>query len=406
VAAQVVRHLAELCIQAHQQSSPLQVRSLVADAMACWLASANRTIAGSRESCLWDNMREQLQRSGLLQHLGAILTDAADALTAAAAAAFGEAASQSNNRDSIVASSTPQLLSPATNLHMAVKTVGSLLRAFVDCSMLLCPPEVSFNLDALLPAAPAAVRLILTTYQTCSSFEQLTSNTSSPLSVLLLAADPAFKDECAHILGAAHYATRQLAGAVLELSTESSLQSSAAASVLLHCPELVHCMAVAVLLGVLGLDTGAQGAASSGHVVRGTAGSASSSSSSRSSLASSTRGRQASTTQGSTQHTAAPTAASSAAAGGRQVGSSSSSSNSSSVPHTASNSNRLANGISLDSLTPLSSSLLGLLGVEQRVLLHVARAATQTDEQRLDFSLDFVALLVKIWCDLLQTQVG
>jgi hypothetical protein len=194
--------------------------------MARWLNYIQRAILASPQSRLWANIRQQLQESGLPQHLGAILTDAADALTAAAAAAaFGEAASQSNNRDSIVASSTPQLLSPATNLYMAVKTVGSLLRAFVDCSKLLCPPEVSFNLDALLPAAPAAVHLILTTYQTCSRFEQLTSNASSPLSVLLLAADPAFKDECAHILGAAHYATRQLAGAVLELSTESSLQS-------------------------------------------------------------------------------------------------------------------------------------------------------------------------------------
>ena len=89
--------LSELCIQAHQQKAAMAIRHFAASSLGLWLYKAS-AFRASPTSRLAVSVQQQLQGSGLLQHMGALLTAAADGLTAAAAVVFGEPAHSSNSR--------------------------------------------------------------------------------------------------------------------------------------------------------------------------------------------------------------------------------------------------------------------------------------------------------------------
>jgi hypothetical protein len=81
-----------------------------------------------------------------------------------------------------------------------------------------------------------------------------------------------------------------------------------------------------------------------------------------------------------------------------------SSSTSSSSTISGSSDGRLGNGISLQSLTPLSRGLFGLLEVEQDMLLKAARGAKEMWHMR--FEPARCELLIKTYNALLTQQVG
>jgi hypothetical protein len=188
-----------------------------------------------------------------------------------------------------------------------------------------------------------------------------------PAPVQLLAADAAFLASCAATLGGAYISVLGTANVVRELSNQGTLQFMPGARELLSCPELVPCLAITVLVAVLGFDTGVPGSASDGAVARGEG--ASSSDTDGTSGAGSSSGVQASTRQCALQQQT--TFAASCSAGV--------------PPHYASSSGagsissgRLGNGVDLDSVTPLSCGLFGLLGVDQGLLLTAMEGAKTT----------------------------
>jgi hypothetical protein len=210
--------------------------------------------------------------------------------------------------------------------------------------------------------------------------QQLAARDSTPAPVLLLAADAVFWVDSSEFLSVAFRAVTDLAQAVQHHSTDQSLHSLPGVQELLLCPELVPCLAVAILVEALGLvtlvkDERAEDLCSSGR------GAASSSSS-----------RQMPAAQGAAQQPAAAAAASSA---GCHQTSSSSQISSSSVG--------LGIGLSQDGLTPLSCGLFGLLGVDQGVLVHCAREVT--DAWSGPFPLTCLET-VKVYCDVQAYQVS
>jgi hypothetical protein len=367
---QVIRQLAALCIQAHQQTA-VPASILTAFALYSLLRVAEEAIGTSATSRLAASVRQQLQGSGLLQRMPAMLVDAADGLAAAAAAVEAATLSSSSTGGSANAQHAAQMMA------QALSTVEELLDLYTAACAALSP-DGSYSLAAALPAAPAAVRLALTTFQTCSRLQQQQAGMDGT---------PAFSDLMTHqknpghfakSLATAHWTMLQLSGAVVEQCERGSagaLQSLPGARELLLCPELVPCLAVTVLVTFLSFDTGGDmqpGAEGSCEVAAGSVASSSSgSSNSSSSSSSSGRGtgdgkdRQGPKAKPSTQQAAGSKAASAANS------SSSSSSSSSST-------GRLANGISLNSLTPLSRGLFGLLRVDQGVLLQAAKTVSNT----------------------------
>jgi hypothetical protein len=156
---------------------------------------------------------------------------------------------------------------------------------------------------------------------------------------------------------------------------------------LLRCPELFPCLAVAVLVAVLGLDTGVQGG--TGVTSSNSSGTAGGSSSGEGEASS--RGSNPSLhLHGSSQQPAAAAAAGTARR--HDTGSSSTSGPTSS-------SDRLANGVSLDSLTPLSHGLFSLLGVNQGVLLQAVRGYRKSPQGGTGVLPDHVYSLIRA-CDL------
>jgi hypothetical protein len=162
----------------------------------------------------------------------------------------------------------------------------------------LSPNPASVSMEAALPAAPAAVRLMLTTFQTYSKLQQLAGGDSAPAPVLLLGSDAIFQGGKSHSLSKVYWCIADITGAIQYDTADRSLLLLPGARELLRCPELVPCLAKAVLMTVLALDTGAGGTAESRDRDRSAAGSTSSSSrrnargSSSSAAAGSSRDRQ------------------------------------------------------------------------------------------------------------------
>jgi hypothetical protein len=207
-------------------------------------------------------------------------------------------------------------------------------------------------MEAALPAAPAAVRLIHATFLTHSKLQQLAGREDTPASIRSLARDAAAP--AIYPISLPYSALVDITFGIADCSKDGrSQQLLPGARELLLCPDLVPCIAIALLVAVFGLDTGAR--ASSKESVR----SATSSTKSRD------KHRKALHVPGSLQQQRL--AATDSSAGCHQAGT-----GSSSLTSRASNTGRLANGMSLDSLTPLSRNLFGLLGVDQAVVLQAA----------------------------------
>ena len=400
VHVQVMHQLGTLCIQAHHQKTAAATKHMTASVLGLWMLKTQQFLNPSLNRLA----RQQLQESGLLQNLPAILADAADTLTEAAAAAAAAAleevalsssssssssgssnsssnssntsssntSSHSSSRSSRSRSSNSSSTSSSTcvqsSAEKVLNTIGithRLLNVYVRaCSLLSSRTDQCFSLEAALPAAPAAVRLILATIQTCSRIRQVAGREGSPSPVFLAADDTAIRERSTQALVCAHLVMLELAEAVLMHSSKGTLLSLSGANELLLCPELMSCLAIMVLVTLLGTDTWTKkGACSSKGPKRvaGPAGSGSGSSSSSS-------GRQTTTTQSLSQQPAA-------SAGYHQAGSSSSSSSAVISGSNSSSSVRLANGVSLDSLTPLSRGLFGLLSVDLAIVLDAARVA-------------------------------
>jgi hypothetical protein len=365
---QVTRQLSALCIQAHQHQAAMGIRQFATASLGLWLYKTTGALNASPASRLAVGVRQQLQASGLLQHMAAMLTDAGDGLTAAAAAAvaFGEPARGSSSSES---SSTTGSSTAAQDSADRLRDAWGLVDKLHDLYCRLCEamsPEadITFNLEAALPAAPAAVRLIVTAFRTCSRLQQLAGMEGSSATVQLVAADAAFQDAFAATLGSAFLTMLDLAQTICVRSSEGTLQSLPDINELLRCAELVPCLAITVLVAVLGVDTGAHGGAGSSAVASW----APASSSGGGSIgAGSSSGVQALASQGTLQQQSVSAAAVSAGLP-HQSGRSSSSGSTSSC-------GRLENGVNLGSLTPLSHALFNLLGVEQGVLLSTSAAA-------------------------------
>lgn len=107
-------------------------------------------------------MQQQLQESGLPQHMSALLTDAADGITAAAVSDASAPSVDSNTA-----------FQAAANMSAALSLGLQLLNTYVGVCRWQATGTCSMSLAAALPAAPAAVRLILTTFRTYDTLQQL-----------------------------------------------------------------------------------------------------------------------------------------------------------------------------------------------------------------------------------------
>jgi hypothetical protein len=380
VSVQVTSQLAALCIQAHQQKAAMSVRYYTTYVLTLWLYKASKANDASPGSRLAVSMRQQLQRSELLQQMPAIFQHASDAYTAAAAdlTTFGQAAPGSSAGSS---SSSTDSVRVAEFFNNTQLLTSRLLSVHIRTSELSSSEANGFNLASALPAAPAAMQLHRLLFQTSSRLQQQAGREGSPAPVLLLVDAADFQSNCCAALGEAHWAVVRLLKAVHQYNVERQLQSLPGTRELLLCPELMPCLASTVLVSVLGMDSKEQhDTGSSRGTTRGAA--AQASSSSRSSAGSSSSSRPASATRGSSQPQSDP--ASGTISGRHQAGSSSTSSCSSSSTSSGSSAGKLSNGISLQSLTPLSRGLFGLLGVEQDVLLKAARGAKELWHMRFE----------------------
>jgi hypothetical protein len=122
---QVTRELGALCIQARQQKAPPRLRSIALNALGAWLHFMHGMIEASSESRLAASVRQQLQGSGLLQHMGAMFLDATDGLTSVAAAAATAAATAYGVEASTVRSTNTATSSSTANRTTGTATAGS-----------------------------------------------------------------------------------------------------------------------------------------------------------------------------------------------------------------------------------------------------------------------------------------
>lgn len=164
MSVQVTRKVAGLHLQAYQQGTAVPHRSVIAGVLAAWLHEAEQTVSSSSESHLAACVRQQLQESGLPQHMSALLTDAADGITAAAAAVSDASAPSVDSNTAFQA---------AANMSAALSLGLQLLNTYVGVCRWQATGTCSMSLAAALPAAPAAVRLILKTFRTYDTLQQL-----------------------------------------------------------------------------------------------------------------------------------------------------------------------------------------------------------------------------------------
>jgi hypothetical protein len=338
---QVTARLAGLCVQAMQQPHALgHVQPLALNALNAWLTIAEAASKASLQSHAAATVRQQLQESGLLQHLGPGMDAAAAHLTAAVAAvadvATATAGGGSSSGSTTAVSSTSQLGSPQ-QLSYRVIVAGcccDLLSATFQRVSCVLSQTGCFTLEAALLAAPAAAaRLALTGLQACSRFQQLqpVGGSGDPLLTGLI--------RTSSLLAAALTRAGDLPG---------MLQSCPGAKELLLSPDLLPCLAAMSVVAVLGLDMRSDGGASAAATPAGT----SSSSGMGSSMGPHLPGGQQQQQQQ------------------QQAGSS---------------------GVLLDSLTPLSCSLFDILGVTKETVL---QAGGMAKSERLTKLSDLHSLLL------------
>ena len=356
VLLQVTRKLSALLIRAFQQPDPtLQVPLLAANALNLWLSKASAALAASPAPRAAVAVRQQLQESQLLQHLGPAMDAAAAWLTTAALAALAGAAATTGSSSSSTAgaSVTQQPSSPLQHITFHVNADACckyLLQIFKLASCVVSP---TLALQGVLPAAPAAVRMALTVFQIHDKLQQLKQqrDTGSPRVVSSQALRAA--------INAIVTVTASFEG---DFEVPSMLRSCPAASALVQMAEFVSCLAIMAVAIAMGVDTSSGGIASAAATPAASSSSGASSSTSR-------RVPGAGRQQPPTQQAASGSDRCWAGSSGSGRGGVSSSGGASS------NSSGLSNGVRLDNLTPLSCSLFDILGVNQQTVLLFARLA-------------------------------
>jgi hypothetical protein len=249
-------------------------------------------------------VRQQLQESQLLQHLGTAM-DAAEARLKAAVAALAAATSNSGSSSSTGGKPGSSPTEQVSTQQLTLDVMGENFQSSCLLKLLLLASyplstTAPFSIQAALPAAPAAMRLVLTVFQN----HHLRPQVSSEMQLFSQSNDP---------LPEVHRFMLSLACGI-GVDVEATLRSCPEASELLSSPELLSCLAIMLVVIVLGLDTSTD----------------------------------------DTDHTPRQQL--------QQADSSSSSSG-------------LSNGMRLDSLTPLSCSLFDVLGVTKETALQAAGLA-------------------------------
>jgi hypothetical protein len=294
---------------------------MASTALHAWLYVALTALRASPTSRAAATVRQQIVDSGLLEHLGPGMVAAADHHKAAVAALSAATPIPADRPNRI------QLVAALLEGINATETCcSSLLGAFQLLSSVL-QTEGLATCRVAWPAAPAAACLILTVCQTHSQLQTLRQQqpVGSLIDTIMTQPD-------------GQWALDNVFRAVLLLAWESIhtdpavLQSLPGAAELLLLPEFVSCLAIMLLVAVLGFDT--RGAATAVAAARPAATSSGTGDPSSSSV--------------QQQQQQAP----------RQAGSSSG--------------GALDNGVQLDSLTPLSCSLFGVLGVSREGLILAA----------------------------------
>ena len=317
-----------------------------------WLGIAMHAMQASPGSRAAATVRQQLQESQLLQHLGPAMDAAAVRLTEAVTGLVATAGSSSNSSNSYGSKGVS-----ATTQHDSIQErMSRVEKADIYCGLLLQlfhrassagSQQVRFCAALALPAAPAAMRLTLTGFQVCSRLQQLWQQ-NKELGALqhgsFAAVGSSFVCKNRWL---AFQLVPELAGEV----SDNMLQTRPAARELLSSPDLVFCLTIVLLVVVLGLDTSDE--------VNGTADSSSaissSNSMSRPSVGSSTyrhsRGTGAQQQEQQQQVWQGSSARDGCGGGGRGCSS---------------------RGVLLGSLTPLSCGLFDMLGVSKETVQEAA----------------------------------
>jgi hypothetical protein len=334
---QITAKLAALCLQDLQKpDDPLVAFA----AMEVWLTQAMATMRASPESHAAAAVRQQLQDSRLLQHLGPAMDAAAARLTAAVAAlqaaagATSNSSRSSNGASAAIAPATEQdsIQKQASYVMTADEQCGLLLKAFDLASSVVCP-GVRFTPEIALPAAPAAMRLILTGWQACSKLQQLWQQKKEQL--------PLQVGSTAMFLGSFLYNSGCLGLTLPAAVYAGTLGSSVAGRQLLLSPAFAPCLTILLLVTVLGLDTSSAGGS-------GNAATAAPNSSSVPGVVSSTALQMPGA--GTQQEEQTANSGSSSGSG-------------------------VSSGVQVDSLTPLSCSLFDVLGVSKETVQQAAKVA-------------------------------
>jgi hypothetical protein len=172
---------------------------MVASVLGTWLCTAQEASNASPTSRRAAILQQQLEGTRLLQHLPAILASAETILTDTMAEALSNSSSSSSSSSTDAQHTSHKVWDAAGLAH---RLANVYFRAI--CVLSATAADPSFSLHAALPAALAAVRLILTTTQTISMLQQLASRENSPAWVLLLAGNDEFQNDCTTILALAH----------------------------------------------------------------------------------------------------------------------------------------------------------------------------------------------------------
>jgi hypothetical protein len=296
-----------------------------------------------------------------MEHLVSCMDTAGAFITAAAAAALAAAAA--NTSSTTATASAPQPSSnprqPAVYFANADSCCKSLLQVFQMASCVLCPMGF-FTLPAALPAAPAAVRMILAVLQAhgrtqqqqqqlqqvlCARYDARQSGPSGAKASCLFIEEP-------KIMWA-------LIGALAD--TDGMLELCPTATQLLQCPEFLSCLTIMAVATTLGLVVSNDS----------TAAAATPATSSSSGVGSSTgrqvrrAGRQQQQTREAGSGQVGSSEWTSICSGGADAGSSGSGG-------AGSSGSGLSNGMRLNSLTALSCSLFDILGVTKETALQLA----------------------------------
>jgi hypothetical protein len=241
-------------VQQLEAPGHVSTQSLVCNALTTWLDKAVDAAAASPESRAVAMVQQQLQESQLLQHMGPGMDAAAARLTASLAtlAALADTAAVPSHSSSsrADATTTAQQAIQDQLAYCFLEAEGCCfeLQTFFKTACLLSPATL-FSLAAALPAAPAAVKLCLTCFQACDSYTQLQQQLQP---VRADRSQPHFdlRSMCS--------VTGALTAAV-ERNTPDMLLACPDTRKLLLMPEFASCIAVLAVAAALGQDSSKSG---------------------------------------------------------------------------------------------------------------------------------------------------